>query len=286
MGGYAQDAGNHGLTERSFHERGDLPASIQRQRPASPQLDRVLGEMVFVESGEAVFRINSREYEAKSGCLVFLNSFEPHEVEIKKEPYRRYFAMVDPAEMERAHPLSRLLSVFKNRPDGFSHCVDLSREGGLSICAVSPAEGGIRTRTSGLRTDAAEHSGADPDSFHAELPANFIAAENGSGNRIGEVQRYIEAHFTEDLKISRLAEQFFLNHCYLTPPLQRTGRLQPETVHPVKPPVLCPGAAGNHLPAGIPDRLQCGFGDANNFIRAFRTQYGLSPNQYRTRNTR
>ena len=25
----------------------------------------------------------------------------------------------------------------------------------------------------------------------------------------------------------------------------------------------------------------CGFGDANNFIRAFREWYGVSPNQYR-----
>lgn len=244
------------------------------------------GEMVFVESGEAVFRINSREYEAKSGCLVFLNSFEPHEVEIKKEPYRRYFAMVDPAEMERAHPLSRLLSVFKNRPDGFSHCVDLSREGDYPFVLFRR-----------LKEEYGQGRPASEQMLQSILeqililsmrscPQNFTAAENGSGNRIGEVQRYIEAHFTEDLKISRLAEQFFLNHCYLTHLFKEQVGCSPKQYILLNRLSYAQELLETTSLQVSQIAFKCGFGDANNFIRAFRTQYGLSPNQYRSRNTR
>ena len=92
------------------------------------------GEMVFVESGEACFRVDGKEYLARSGSIVFINSFEQHEVAIRSTPYRRYFAIVSAAELERAFPLSSLPAVFKNRPSGFCHCVDLSVEGDYPLC--------------------------------------------------------------------------------------------------------------------------------------------------------
>ncbi len=244
------------------------------------------GEMIFVESGEALFRINGREYLAKSGCVVFLNSFEPHEVEIKKEPYRRYFAMVDPAELERAYPLSRLPSVFKNRPDGFCHCVSLSKEGEYPFWLFRR-----------LKEEYELERPASDQMLQSILeqililsmrscPQNFTSAENGSGSRVGEVQRYIEAHFTEDLKISRLAEQFFLNHCYLTHLFKEQVGCSPKQYILLNRLSYAQELLETTSLQVSQIAFKCGFGDVNNFIRAFRTQYGLSPNQHRARNTR
>ena len=217
---------------------------------------------------------------------VFLNSFEPHEVEIKKEPYRRYFAMVDPSELERAYPLSRLPSVFKNRRDGFCHCVSLSKEGEYPFWLFRRLKEEYeleRPASDQMLQSILEQILI----FLCEVaPQNFTSDGKRIQKPVGEVQRYIEAHFTEDLKISKLAEQFFLNHCYLTHLFKEQVGCSPKQYILLNQTVLCSGTAGNHFLQVSQIAFKCGFGDANNFIRAFRTQYGLSPNQYRAQNTR
>ena len=82
-------------------------------------------EMVFVSAGAAEFVIDGKSYVAEENSLVFISSYEQHEVRVRRRPYRRYFAMVQAAEVERAFPSSPLPGIFQNRPQGFSHCVSL-----------------------------------------------------------------------------------------------------------------------------------------------------------------
>ena len=82
-------------------------------------------EMVFVSAGAAEFVIDGKSYVAEENTLVFISSYEQHEVRVRRRPYRRYFAMVQAAEVERAFPSSPLPGIFQNRPQGFSHCVSL-----------------------------------------------------------------------------------------------------------------------------------------------------------------
>ena len=50
--------------------------------------------MVFVSAGAAEFVINGKSYMAEENSLVFISSYERHEVRIRRRPYRRYFAMI------------------------------------------------------------------------------------------------------------------------------------------------------------------------------------------------
>ena len=43
-------------------------------------------EVIFVTEGEAEFTVDGRRYLARSGSIVFLNSFEQHEVRVLSEP--------------------------------------------------------------------------------------------------------------------------------------------------------------------------------------------------------
>ena len=51
-------------------------------------------EMVFVSAGAAEFVIDGKSYVAEENTLVFISSYEQHEVRIRRRPYRRYFAMI------------------------------------------------------------------------------------------------------------------------------------------------------------------------------------------------
>lgn len=239
------------------------------------------GEMVFVESGEACFRVDGKEYLARSGSIVFINSFEQHEVAIRSTPYRRYFAIVSAAELERAFPLSSLPAVFKNRPSGFCHCVDLSAEGGYPLCLFRR-----------LREEYEANAPQSEQMIRSILeqililvsracPQDFSFREGGPASRIKEVQRYIEAHFTEELKISALADRFFLNHCYLTHLFKNQVGYSPKQYILLNRLSYAQELLETTSLQVAQIAFKCGFGDANNFIRAFREWYGVSPNQYR-----
>lgn len=238
-------------------------------------------EMVFVDSGEACFEIDGREYLAKSGSIVFITSFEQHQVDIRCTPYRRYFAIVNAMEVERAFPASALPSIFRNRPSGFCHCVDLSPEGDYPRQLFRRLQAEFDSQLP--RSDQMVRSILEQILILVSraAPQDFAFREGAPNSRVGEIQRYIEAHFTEDIKISQLAEQFFLNHCYLTHLFKEQVGYSPKQYI-----LLNRLSYAQELLETTPLQVaqiafKCGFGDANNFIRAFREWYGVSPNQYR-----
>ena len=107
-----------------------IPQMQYREDGRSPHSHFHLScELVFVCSGAAEFTIDGRKYSAEEQSAVFISSYEQHEVRILKGPYRRYFAMIQAQELERAFPNSSLPGIFKNRPAGFSHCVSLKEFG-------------------------------------------------------------------------------------------------------------------------------------------------------------
>ena len=216
-------------------------------------------EMVFVSAGAAEFVIDGKSYVAEENSLVFISSYEQHEVRVRRRPYRRYFAMVQAAEVERAFPSSPLPGIFQNRPQGFSHCVSL---GGAApeperlfarLLAEwdSPAPYG-EPMVRALLEEVLIH-------VYRACPQNFAPLETGAAGRVREVQRYIESHFAEDLRISDLAKAFYMNHCYMTHLFKKQVGYKPQAVFAAQPPLLRPGAAGElrlaRLSNSLPVRL-------------------------------
>lgn len=238
-------------------------------------------EMVFIEEGAAEFTISGKTYLAEENSMVFISSYEPHQVRVIRAPYHRYFAMVQAAELERAYPSSALTGIFKNRPEGFSHCVSLK------------AFGNEPKRI--LARLMEEFSGEKPYGeqmvrsllaqvlilVYRSCPENFSTLESGVNNQIREVQQFIEENFSQDLKIADLAQRFYMNHCYLTHLFKKQVGYSPKQYL-----LLNRLSYGQELleTTGLSVSQiasRCGFGDANNFIRAFRESFGVPPNQFR-----
>ncbi|MGI5894246.1 MAG: helix-turn-helix domain-containing protein [Candidatus Merdivicinus sp.] len=238
-------------------------------------------EMVFVVDGQAEFCIDGHSYLAQKNSIVFISSYEQHEVHVLQHPYHRYFAMVQAAELERALPSSALPGIFKNRPAGFSHCVSLDsfheepERLFAALCreasANSPyAEQMVKTLLEQILI-----------LVYRACPQNFASWENSSSSRVREIQQYIEQHFTEEIRISELAERFFVNHCYLTHIFKEQVGYSPKQYILLNRLSYAKELLETSSLQVSQIAYQCGFGDTNNFIRAFREWFGLAPNQYR-----
>lgn len=85
-------------------------------------------QMILVTSGTASFFIHHQHYELKEKSLVFISSLERHSFVIQDRAYRRYVASIS-GELIMTHiNEEELLSIFLQRPKGFSHVIDLSNE--------------------------------------------------------------------------------------------------------------------------------------------------------------
>ena len=239
-------------------------------------------EMILVLEGEAEFLVDGQQYLGGSGSLVFLNSFEQHEVKVKKTPYRRYFLTIDSAEMERMLSYTTLSSIFKNRPAGFRHCV----------CFSSPEREEIFSLVERLYKEYSApgaYSGQMLRSLFEQLlievyricPGNFAHNESGSASRVIAIQKYIEEHFTEEIRISDLARQFFISPYYLSHTFRSQVGYSPKQYIQLNRLSYAKELLETTDLQVSQIAYKCGFGDTNNFIRAFKAWFGQAPNKYR-----
>lgn len=238
-------------------------------------------EMVFVEEGKAEFIINGKRYIAQKGSLLFINSYEQHETHILRAPYRRYFAIVTPTELEYALSPSVLPGIFKNRPAGFRHCVvlsgyteEVSRLFGCLLREYHHNSPFSNRMTRILLEQILIY-------VYRACPENFAAGGGSLQDRLRQIQQYIEIHFREEIKISHLADQYFLNHCYLTHKFKEQVGYSPKQYI-----LLNRLSYAKELLETTDEQIsqiafQCGFGDVNNFSRAFRQWFSTTPREYR-----
>ena len=220
---------------------------------------------------------------ARSGSMVFINSFERHEVRILSTPYLRYFMIIDSAEVERQLSVPVLSSVFKNRPAGFSHCVSLPDGEREDMFLLFRQLYGEYTRP-GVYSSRMVRGMFEQMLIrvYRVCPGNFADSESDSAGRVREVQRYIEGHFSEDIRIADLARLFFISPYHLSHTFkEQVGCSPKQYIQLNRLSYAKELLQTTDLQVGQ-IAYKCGFGDTNNFIRAFRGRYGISPNKCRT----
>ena len=239
-------------------------------------------EMILVTEGEAEFLVDGTVYPAERGSLVFINSFEQHEVQILRSPYHRYFLPIDSAEVERMLSFTALSSIFKNRPTGFQHCISFPediREEVLHLFERIHQEylhpGPYSTQMlRNLFEQLLIH-------VYRVCPGNFTLHENGSASRISAIQRYIEEHFTEEIRIADLARQFFISPYYLSHTFKSQVGYSPKQYIQLNRLSYAKELLETTDLQVSQIAYKCGFGDTNNFIRSFKNWFDQAPNRYR-----
>lgn len=257
----------------------DLQHSIA-QAPEHPHC-HLSCEMVYVKKGKARFTINGADYTAGPGSLVILSTLEEHTVRVLAQPYDRYFAIISLPELSRAFGPSLLTQVFKNRPRGFSHLVTLR--------AQKAEADNLFERLHDEYAHNLPCSRQMVESLLTQLlvlacracPDNFSATLTPTAERVLAAQQYIEDHFTEDLSVADLANRFFISSCHLTHSFkEQVGYSPKQYMRLLRLSLAKELLETTSLPVSA-IAVRTGFADTNNFIRAFRQQYAVSPGKWR-----
>ena len=238
-------------------------------------------EMILVLDGAMEITVNRKvRYTCGRGSLALISHHEEHDIRPLSQPYMRCYAILNTRETDRRIDAG-LLSVLKNRPAGFAHCVDVS--------------GRLETVERLFRQLIAEWEGNLP--LGGELIACYVTEiliaalrvqrqENlGQGRaipqQVHEVQRYLDLHFTQAIQIEALAARFYINGCYLSHCFRvLTGYSPKQYLTLLRMSLAKELLVTTALPVAEVT-ARCGFGDTNNFIRAFKRAYSATPGEYR-----
>jgi len=98
---------------------------------------------------------------------------------------------------------------------------------------------------------------------------------------IFEVQKYIEKHFKENILISELADKFYINKYYLSHSFKELTGYSPKQYLLLNRLSYAKELLFNSALDISQISIQTGFYDSNSFIRAFKNEFGITPNAYR-----
>lgn len=237
-------------------------------------------EIIFVTQGVAHFSAGANRYRVQQGDLIIFSRFEEHSVVSRTEDYRRYVLQIVP-DIPTDPAKGRVFSILFNRPEAFEnvlHCGADAREVGYLCGRLLEEKNGsapfredmLNLLTLQLLTILCRHA-----------PALSAVFRENSFETVQHIQRRMEEHCAEVFSLESLALEYGFSQSYLSHLFKRItgtsvmGYLQSCRIAAAKK-QLTETALSIGTVAGL-----CGFGDASNFTRAFRTQTGTTPSAFR-----
>ena len=259
-------------SDRFFCRYSELPLGFDRHFHNAHQL-------LYIVSGEVRVQVGSSVYGGQPGDLFVISRLEEHGTALEKGAYRRYTLQLSREGLDHALEDARLKSLFLRRPSGFCHRLpDESREL-EGLFHMMAEEDRVPRPFSGISQSALFCRlmvlcyRQDPGRF--PLPAATPAGP------VLEAQRYIDAHFTEELTMGELARHAFLSPSYLSHAFREWTGYSPKQYILLSRIALAREllTTTDYDVADIAGR--CGFGDVSNFIRYFKKETGSTPGRYR-----
>lgn len=238
-------------------------------------------EMIYVKSGISALLVEGKTYKLKRGALAFISRLEDHSITILTGSYERYYVIIGSEQLDDLVRNPRLASVFRNRPESFSHMFDMS-----SIAAD------IEHCFSRIVQEYDRDEKYAVEQFNAYLttilvsayrlyPEAFPSMSSSFSPDIFAIQKYIEDHYAEDIRITDIAAEHFLSLHYLSRRFKEQIGYSPKQylvntrLAHAKALLLETGISVSEV------AFKCGFFDVNNFIRVFREREGVTPYKYR-----
>ena len=239
-------------------------------------------ELLYVKEGKSLIYINDESYEMQRGSIAFIGRLEEHAVTVLSNDYQRYFTVLNAGQLEPLLADPKLTSVFRNRSKSF-----------VPVACLSP----YATELDWLfEKMLLEFNGQE---MYAEylisayikqiliyayrcIPEVFGFAHKEIYTIVYKIQKYIESNYMYDIKITDIAEEYFISIHYLSRCFRVvTGRSPKQYLTNTR--IAHAKSLLVHTTMPVKDiAFKCGFNDINNFIRSFKEFTGSSPHKYRS----
>ena len=240
-------------------------------------------EIIFIDTGSAVFTINDVDTEYSENTLVFINNFERHMLFPRTKPYSRYVLIIDSDYFDKFMQDPVLCSIFKNRPGIFSHGLTLSKKNAQAIKEILDMcidefinkEPYWDSRIMAALINIFIHMYRNHREYFP-LTINDYVSEN-----VTKIQDHIDNNYLGDLSLDSLSSIFNINKYHLAHLFKRV------TGYSIKQYVLLNriSHAKNLLHYTNKSISQVanesGFNSASNFIRAFKSHEKITPLSYK-----
>lgn len=237
-------------------------------------------EILFVVDGKIEVCIDNKSFIVEKNQIVFITNLEKHFIKQLSPTYKRYRLCLKTLATDTHMQNSNLLSIIKNHLSVYTQRID----------ATPFLDSAVRIfKNINIYKDYPDFSDELVISCITELLAlvyvhnsqtlSFI--NDTSNNKILEIQRYIDKHYSENILINELSKKFYISSCYLSHKFKDITGLSPKQY-------LSLTRLKNASLLLINTNLsiseissKVGFNDVNNFIKKFKEAYGVLPNHYR-----
>jgi AraC-like DNA-binding protein len=259
----------------AYLHTGDDPATLI-------QHDHDCHELVLVERGSSEFTIENRLYIAGGHSLVVIGNLERHYIRIDQTPYHRQIMLIPNDFLIREIHLPLLASFFLYRPQRFSHVISLNDD---LFHAIQRHFSGIIEECRNNRPLKERQLGLMLEMLLLELyrgnPQCYSWENSQEMTTVFLVQRYVAQHFKEHLTLSDIADKYRVSKYHLSRRFQIiTGYSFQKYL------TVCRLNEAKRLLRMSDHSITLitelsGYGNVNNFIRAFKAHEGMTPLQFR-----
>ena len=242
-------------------------------------------EIYFFVSGNVSYNIESRSYRLSPGDVLLINPQELHQPVFspEKQHYERYVLWIS----------AGFLQQFILQGQDLSRCFDISQPTHTNL--IRP-DGVSRELMTYLFQQLIREQ--DSREFAAELNclsllAQLLVLVNRTALRAGwapeprenadsvvyRILGFINEHYSEDLSLDLLANEFFLSKYHLSREFSRVVGTSVHRYIVQKRLIMARQMMAAGTSTSEVSQL-CGFGDYSNFYRAFTNEYQISPRKY------
>lgn len=242
-------------------------------------------EVYFFLNGQVEYRVEGRAYRMEPGDLLLINPMEFHQPIVASDgkPYERMVLWIN----------RKYLEVLSFNGDSLAMCFDGTQPAHSNLLRLSPVQkenvsGRLEALVRGAQSGeygAAQYATGILLQFLVELNRAVLSADKPilddcqAPPLVESALVYIGEHYCEPLSLERLAERFYVSKYHLAHAFQQAVGTSMYHYIILRRLVAAKQMLGNGIAPGIVSS-RCGFGDYANFYRAFKAEYGISPQSY------
>ncbi len=242
-------------------------------------------EVLFVESGKAVYHIDDKEYVLEKNDILVISSMHAHAREVIDLPFSRYGITIKEAYYKsfigyddillrifETPTTENYVKYYKNIPDEqFSSLINILERLSQEKDEVFMANIMQKHMISELAITLSRTVGIDKQTSSL-LPINL---------HMNQIKEYVDTNYVMELSLQSLSQKFYLHPTTISKEFHRCFRCNiNEYIHMVRITVAVQFLETTNDTILCISEL-CGYNNLNTFLRQFKKIMKISPNQYR-----